>query len=193
MKKTIFLLIFLLIPIALAIDECERTVFDTDVPCLILLPNSTSCDSITISFYQNTTFLYTQTMSFYESFNCNVTFNQTEQGVYTFLYSTGDTGTITVTEDIDNRYYLYLVAVLFFFGLLFLGYYLEDGTPTILAGMLSCILAINLYQNGFPLLTNEFLKHCVIMVLLGLGFYFILAPSIEYFENLKGTFGGKME
>ena len=193
-NKIIFLLILLLIPLVSAIDECERTIFDTDVPCLVLLPNqTTSCNSITISYYANTSFLYTQTMGKYTNFMCNSTFNQTKRGVYNLDYSTGDTGTITVTEDVNNRYYLYVIGILIFFILFGLGYKLERPEFVSVAGMLLCILAIDIITNGFPNLTNEFLREMIVVVLLGIGFYLIIVPWIDYLVEFGGSLGGRLD
>ena len=39
MNKTILLfLIILMIPIAMALENCKGTMFENDIPCLILLP-----------------------------------------------------------------------------------------------------------------------------------------------------------
>ncbi len=58
--------------------------------------------------------------------------------------------------------------------------------------MLLVVIAIALYQFGFPKLDNEFLKQAIIMVTAGIGFYLIIVPSVDWFENFKGSFGGKM-
>ena len=181
MKKTIFIIMALLI---YSLKECDEVMFDTDVPCMILYANgTTACASTTISFYTNSTLLYTQTMTQFNTFNCNTTFNQTNHGTYTFLYSTGDSGTMTVEQDVNNRYYLYLVAVMVFFILLALGHYLEEPTFTVIAGMLSCVIALNIFNQGFPNLTNVFLKNGISIIFAGVGFYFILKPSLDYFEK----------
>ena len=188
MNKTILLgiVFILLIPLAFAIEECKGTMNNNEVPCLVLLPvntTSTACNTIEVGFYNISTFLNSQTMEEYSPFSCNVTFNYTEFGTYTFNYSTGDSGSIVIEEDVDNRYYLYIVALTLFFMLLGIGYFKEEKFFVILSGMLSCVIAINLFLNGFPNLTNEFLKNGIVMIFAGIGFYFILAPSIDYFER----------
>ncbi len=83
----------------------------------------------------------------------------------------------------NDAYYLYIVVYVIFFILLGLGYYLKEGAFVIIAGMLSIIMAINLFMNGFPTLTNLFLKNSVVIILAGIGFYFVLIPSLEYIEG----------
>ena len=181
MKTIIYVFIsIVLISIVSALDECKGTIFDTDVPCLIFLPYNNDCTSVEMYVYSNgSTLLDFRYMYQYNPFTCNTTFNYSTYGTYTFNYSTGDTGSITVEEDVNNRYYLYVVALIAFLSLLGLGYWLEESMFVILSGMLSIVIAINLYVNGFPNLTNEFLKHSIIIVLTGIGFYFMIAPSLE--------------
>ena len=189
MNKTILLgivLVLIVLPMAFAIEECKGTMNNNEVPCLVLLPvntTETACNTIEVGFYNISTFLNEQTMEEYSPFTCNATFNYTEFGTYTFNYSTGDSGSIVIEEDVDNRYYLYIVALTLFFMLLGIGYFTEEKFFVILSGMLSCVIAINLFLNGFPDLTNEFLKNGIVMIFAGIGFYFILAPSIDYFER----------
>ncbi|KKL08290.1 hypothetical protein LCGC14_2577330 [marine sediment metagenome] len=85
-----------------------------------------------------------------------------------------------------NIFYLYIVGAIIFFVLLGLGHYMEEPTFIIISGMLSMVLAINLFINGFPNLTNEFLKNGVVIVLAGIGMYLILIPSLRYLETFRG-------
>ncbi len=188
-SKLIFWIIavfFLIIPIVFAIDECKGTMNNNEVPCLVILPvnlSTTACNTIQVAFYNDSIFLNEQTMEEYSPFSCNATFIHTEFGTYIFNYSTGDSGSIVIEEDVDNRYYLYIVSLIVFFILLGIGYVTEEKFFVILAGMLSCVIAINLFLNGFPGLTNEFLKNGISIIFTGMGFYFMIAPSLEYFER----------
>lgn len=176
------ILLLSLIPLVSAIDECKGTMHNNEVPCLLLLENSSSnpCDTMTVTVYKNSSgILYTQQMVQYSPFLCNGTFNQTDYGTYTFQYSSGDTGSIVIEEDLDNRYYLYVVALIVFFILLAMGYTSEDNNFIIIAGMLLIVMAINIFLNGFPNLVNEFLKNGIVIFLAGVGFYLILMPSIR--------------
>lgn len=199
MKKIILIIVtisILYLSIVNALDECRGTMNDNEVPCVIFLPiniSDTACNTINVSFYLNSTYLESHFMIEHNSFTCFNNFTQTNWGTYTFFYSTGDSGSITIEEDVDNRYYLYVVVALAFFILLGLGFYLQDGTFSIIAGMLCAVIAIDLFMNGFPGLTNEFLKNGITIVLVGISFYFIIAPTVEFFENFKGTFGGKLD
>ncbi len=189
MKKLI-LFLFLLINISIvsALDECKGTVNTNEVPCAVLLPVNTtltSCNLVNISFYENTTLLESHFMTELNPFMCLGNFTQTDFGTYGIRYSTGDSGSITIVEDINNRYFLYVISLLAFFIMLGIGYYIEDETFLILAGMLSIVVAINLFINGFPGLNNEFLQNAVIIVLVSVGFYYVLVPSIELIESWR--------
>jgi len=189
MKKLITILIFILsIGLVSALDECKGTMNNNEVPCIVLLPvnvSLTPCSTINVSFYANSTLLSSQFMGEHNSFMCDANFTQTKFGTYTIFYSTGDSGSIIIEEDINNRYYLYVVATIIFFILLGLGFYLEEETFVIIAGFLSIILAINLFVNGFPNLTNDFLRNGIVIILAGIGFYFVLDPSIHLIESWR--------
>ena len=66
MKKLIIFLMFILSIVSVsALDECKAVVHNNEVPCEILLPTNvsiTSCESINVTFYSNSTFLYSQVM-----------------------------------------------------------------------------------------------------------------------------------
>lgn len=197
-KKIILFCLFLLfIQIAYGIEECKGTILNTESPCYVLLPVNTTltdCSSLNMSIYKNSSInIYNQTMSQYTPFLCNATFNQTNYGTYTIYYSTGDSGSIIVEEDVDNRYYFYIIVVAAFAILLSIGLWREDHVFVIISGMLLIVLSLNLFFNGYPNLTNEFLKNGIIIVLAGIGFYLILAPTITYFENFGGMIGGKVD
>jgi hypothetical protein len=186
MKKYLLLLILLLIPSALAIQECQSFMNNNQVPCLIFIPNISTgqfCENINITMSLNNTLKYSQSLGNFNNYLCNSTFNQTTFGTYNFLYSTGDSGSITIQEDVNNRYYLYIVSFITWFILLGLGYYLEDRTFAIISGMLVIVIAINIYTNGFPNLTNVFLVNGIVTVLAGIGMYYTIYPTVKYFEE----------
>jgi len=188
MKKIIIIILLLIVPAASALLECKGTMNPKDIPCMTLLPNNvtiTSCSLINASYYNGSIKIYQEVMQDYSSFYCNATFNITNHGTYGILYSTGDTGSIIVQEDVNNRYYLYVVVTIVFILLIIVGYRLEDTTFIVLAGMLCCVMAVNIFLNGFPDLTNEFLKNGIVIVLAGIGFYLIVGPSVE---DIKGLF-----
>lgn len=190
-QLTYLIMLAVLIASVMALDECRGTMNNNEIPCYILLPiepTTQICSDINVTFYKNATeFLYNQTMSNFSYFNCNATFNGTSYGTYTFYYTTGDSGSIIVQEDVDNRYYLYLVFIVVFLSLIGLGYYKQENIFVILGGFMACAIALNLFLNGFPNLTNDFLRNTISIILSGLGFYFIIAPSIDYFENWRSN------
>ena len=187
MKTLIIILIFILsIGLVSALDECKGTVNPNEVPCSVLLPVNTTltnCNTINISFYSNTTLLDSHFMTALNPFMCNGNFTQTDLGTYGIQYSTGDSGSITVEEDINNAYFVYVISLIVFFIMLGIGYHIKDEVFLIFSGMLSIVLALNLFLNGFPGLTNAFLQNAIVMVLAGVGFYYVLIPSIEVIEN----------
>lgn len=189
-KLVLLIMIFILASSVLGIEECKGTMHNNEVPCLILLPTDQSvypCININVSVYKNASiFVYNQTMQQYSYFTCNATFTQTDYGTYTFYYnSTGDSGSIIIQEDVDNRYYLYVIFIFVLIALILLGYYKQENIFVILGGFMACAIALNLFLNGFPNLTNDFLRNTISIVLAGIGFYFIIGPSISYFESLR--------
>ncbi len=189
MKKTILLiLIILMFPIVMALENCKGIMFANDIPCSIFLPVNTTvipCNTIGLSVYNNATLLHTETMDELNKFNCNGTFNYTGVGTYTFLFGTGDSGSIDVVEDENQQYYLYVVALIIFFILLLIDYKLEDGWFTMIAGILAMIIGINLYISGFPNLVNNFLRVGIALPFWGVGAYLILVPVMKWFEDWK--------
>ena len=181
------MLIILIIPIVSALENCEGTMFTNDIPCSIFLPVNTSsipCNTVELSIYNNgSTLLYTETMNELNKFNCNGTFNLTTIGTYTFLFSTEDSGSIEIVEDENQQYYLYVVILIIFFILIGVGYWKGIGEFIMIAGMIAMGIGINIFINGFPNLTNEFLRNFASVILWGVGAYLIIAPAMEFFEN----------
>ena len=186
-KLIIIGIMLLLIPIVLALDNCKGRMNENEIPCLLLLPvnqTTTACNTLEVEVYNNgSTFVYRQTMAIYSPFKCNATFNQTDFDTYTGQYGTKDTFTIVVEEDENQQYYLYVVVLIIFFILIGLGHYLDEGTFTIMAGILAMIIGLNIFTNGFPNLVNDFLRNGITVVIWGIGAYLILKPSMEFFEE----------
>ena len=193
MNKTIILTLalILIVPIVISeLDNCKGTMFQEDVPCLLLLPVNQSvnpCNTLVTSVYNNgSTLLYTQTMAVYSPFKCNNTFNQTAFGTYTFQYGTGDTGTIVVEEDRFQQYYLYVaafIALLIFIGV---GFWKQDAIILFIAGMFATIIGINIFTNGFPNLTNTFLRNGITTIVWGVGAYLIVKAIEIFLEEADG-------
>ena len=160
---------------ALDINECKGQVEPSEVPCRILLPINTSltnCSEITISFYMNgSTFIYNQIMEEYNAFNCNATFNQTNQGSYTFTYSTGDSGSIIVERGELSMFsiiigMLTVLLVFGLFGFLTKSYSLKVFGYGVAMIQLVNILFINyLNESGYSLLTILRMNFYIILIL----------------------------
>ena len=180
------ILALITIPIAIALDNCKGTMFQQDIPCLLLLPvnqSTTPCSTLDVSVYSNATLLYTQEMAIYNPFKCNATFNQTSFGTYTFQYGTGDTGTIVVEEDDNQQFFLYIASFVALLSLVGLGFWKHEGVFIMIAGILSMIIGINIFINGFPNLTNDFLRNGMTLIMWGIGAYLIMLPGMEFFEG----------
>lgn len=167
-----------------ALIECDTQVLEDDTPCLILVKYDGNCSKVVINFYdyQNIE-LSSRNMSAYNSFICNQTFDYETTGVYTYNLTINESGIINVVENKNNKYYLLVIALFSFAALLLMGYKLENQVFIILAGMLSCVMALNIFLNGFPNLTDEFIRNGIVIILAGIGFYLMVAPSIDYLEN----------
>lgn len=187
MKQTILLIILILIiPIVMALDECKGTMLINEIPCLVLLPYTGDCTTIGIRFYNNgSTLLDDRLMAQYSPFNCNQTFNYTSLGTYTFNHSTGDTGSLVLEEDDDQQYYLYLVTLIIFFILVITGYHYDIDEFIMISGILAMIIGINLFNNSFPNLINDFLKNSIVVVIWGVGAYLILVPAMKFYEEWR--------
>lgn len=185
MKKYItLLLIILLLPSVIALDLCEDKP-EINTPCIMVTPEISSCGKYEYEiFNMNGTKVNNGSL---EVYNDDIYyFNLTQpSGDYVISLCDGATREITVNND-DSQMWLYILGTLVFIGLLVLGFYLEDEAFVIISGMLSIVMAINLFNEGFPELTNVFLKNGIVMVLAGIGFYFIIAPSVELLESWSG-------
>jgi len=189
MKKTIIFLFFLMIPTVIALENCKGTMNTNDIPCLLLLTvnqTTTPCNTLTTLVYDNgSTLAYRQTMHQYNSFKCNNTFNQSAFGTYTIQYGTGDTGTVTLEADENQELYLYLFAFFVYFILVIIGWWKENGYFLMVAGMLAMIIGLNIFNNGFPNLTNEFLINSMVAVIWGVGAITLFFPIMGFFENWR--------
>ncbi len=132
----------------------------------------------------------------------NMTFQK--DGWYNYSFSTGTAGfyfcsynctntnntiiescSFTVKEDFNRIYYLYLTAIILFFGLLWAGIRTDETTFTTLAGMLAAFIAIFLFTNGFPNLNDIFLTNAMSAIIVGIGFFLMIAPNLKIFEGLR--------
>lgn len=175
-KCNLYFLIFIILCIgSYGITECRGTTETDDIPCQILLPvntTSTTCSGVTVEFYNESKNIYNYTLTEYNDHNCNVTFNDTSLGVYTFHFSNGDSGSIIVTEGYRMVYLFYFILALLTL-LAVVGIFKQDVTFTSIAGMGAVVVGIYIHRNGFSTVSNtmtEFLAICFICI----GFYFMV-------------------
>ncbi len=90
---------------------------------------------------------------------------------------------ITKGAEQTPLYYIFIIIFVVFLVLQGLGHYLEEEVFIIISGMLLGVAALGIFTDTFVNLTNVFLKQGMVMVLIGLSFYFILAPSITILER----------
>lgn len=187
MKKLIYLLMLIFLSVfTTAYNECKGTMTYNDVPCYVLLPVNitvTPCTTLNVTIYNKTTKLISNKMATYSPYFCYTNFSYTTYGTYNFFYSTGDTGTIIMQEDVDNRYYLYVIAIVAMIFFLVLGYLKHDGVFLIMSAFCSFSIAISIWTFGFPYLTNAMLKTTILMTFIGYGIFYILYPSLEFIEG----------
>jgi len=191
-KLIIITLLTLLIPIIVggAENHCDNIIEPGDIPCQLISTwvYNTQCNETTIRIYNNTGGIISDRVmdNWGTSGYCNITFNYTTPGIYKFNTTTGDSATITI-KDNDYQFYLYIIALTLFLTLLGLGVWLENPYLTTLSGMMGVIIAINLYTNGYPGLTNTFIKHSIIIIIAGIGFYLMIIPWLDEWQGYNIT------
>lgn len=180
-NKIIYFFLFIaLIQVALAgMIECKGTVSPDEVPCLIFLPSGgITCSDNYVAVYNNaSTLIYNQTLSSYNAFTCNATFNQTSEQTYTLFYSTGDTGSITVEEDYKMHFFNLTVYGLFTTAIFVLVYFMhkfnyEENmlSPIVFGSTATALCAITiamLMHGGFPIVKG-------ISFIININYYFII-------------------
>ena len=181
-KNIIYILIVLLLFPALssALDICGDTP-QVNTDCAMVTPAIT-CSSYTYTIFNTTNNVIEQgTLTQLRGQVYYFNFNQ-PAGDYLISLCDGGLREITVSN-LNEQYYLYVVAAMSIIALLILGYKIEDTTFIIISGMLMGVMALNIYLNGFPNLANDFIKNGIVIVLTGISFYLIIAPSIEWLEK----------
>ena len=177
MKKIliIFLVLFL-IPIAFAF-VCEDVSDPINVPCTVITP-VINCSNYTYNLSNvntNTSLLIGANLTKMQDSLYNFTFNQ-PSGDYSIVLCDGSSATITVGySNGEDYYYFYIIGFVTFFLLIILGFYMDIKEITVIGGMVSCVIAIELFLFGFPSF-NSFLMNAFSITFAGLGFYFILSP-----------------
>lgn len=188
---------------------CEESLLvGSDIPCYVLLPINTSmqsCDTITASYYYNTTFLYSQSMDQYTTFLCNSTFNQTVLGDYNIDFSNGDSGKITVREDAEMMFFnLTLYAFLMIGSIIFIilahksGAEDEYNAASIVYGVVGATLSfisMGMIFTGFEVIHGVVLlldvNYYLGILSMAIGLYSILC-TYNYYKDSKETYKIKM-
>jgi len=187
-KINFFLLFFIfLVPLTYAsFDECKGQMYIEDSPCNIFLPKGDlNCSQHNISVYHNSTNIYNLTLTDYNSVYCNATFNITTVGTYTFAFSTGDSGSINITEGY-RMILLYFFVLTILIGLIVAAIVYEDTFFSTMASFGMMAVGVFIHINGFSSLSNLVTDFLALLFILG-GFYF-LVPLFEYTQNLlNGT------
>lgn len=115
---------------ALAIKECQRQNPITDIPCMVITSYhpSGNCSEYNATIYFNLTTIKNLTYGDYFP-NCNITFNESQLGVY-YWNSSIENGFITVIGDDNLLIALLLIPVAVMFMLIYWGNSLpEDQQP----------------------------------------------------------------
>ena len=187
-QALLLMLILLAIPLVSALQECYSPIDPTDIPCNIISTYDFEgdCSNHTVMIYDDTpSLLETREWGNYGIVGrCNTTFNYTEGGSYTINSTEGSTATIIVNQKYAELY-LYIGAFLIWIIFIIFGYITEQNIFPILAGMLSVAIGIHLAIDGFPNLTNPFLKNGIMVIILGLGFWLMIAPSLKVIEEWR--------
>lgn len=161
------------------LDECPSggVINQDDVPCLILLPYTSDCASLDVSFYNGSTILNTIKMFNYSPIECNATFNYTDIGTYTGNYSTGDSFSLIVEEG-NNMILLYYLVLAFIIGLLILSIWQQDTTLASISAILMMVMGVYIGAQGFATL-NNMVTNGLAIALIGIGAYVMLKVNIE--------------
>ena len=177
-----FPIFFLFIVSSYALDNCKNTLPTEDSPCLLLLPITNpniNCNTINVSIYRNNTYVYYTNLTDYSPSMCSAIFNQIIPATYNLKYSTGDTYQIVVTQGYV-RFYVYICLFLIIIFFLVAGYYYEQGIMLYMVGFMSPVMALDIYYNGFPNMTNVFLSNSITIILVGLGMYYLVLPFLIF-------------
>lgn len=162
---------------------CEDIIESTSDGCLMVTPTVTNCANFNYNIYNNeSTLIESGNLTIFNTGTDIYSFNFTQStGSYIVELCDGTTREIQVkdTELNNNIYYFYVIAFLLMIALLVMGFSSQNIWLVILAGMLSITLAVSIFFNGFPSIDNEFLKNSAVIVLAGMGMYFVIAPYLE--------------
>lgn len=197
---TYFIFLILLAFSIYAIEECKGTITDTEVPCLIFLPTNTteiSCTTLSISLFNGNLSIFTHSLSKYNDFLCNSTFNMTDYGTYTFIFSNGDSGSIIVEEDTKMTFFnltVYGLMLTFIFGMIILMHIFnkkEHQLSPIIFGSIAgvfCIISVALLASGFSVIrgiTFFFNLDYYFMVLFLAILIYVISAGVSLYRDIK--------
>lgn len=194
MRKLTLLLIFLVLIPSLNAICCEK-----NKDCVISETcQDAACGNCSIIVYNRsgTTMISRTSMEVVNPYlyTYNASTNLSNYGTYPYAINcTNDkicqgvcqVEVVQECEGENEEFYLYIVSFVIFAILVYLGYHYGIGIFVMIAGMLATIIGIVIYIYGFPNLTNDFLKYSIAIIIWGVGAYFILAPALEYFKELR--------
>lgn len=178
MKQAIIIIMVLTTIYTANAIMCED-VIEPYVNCTMVTP-IIDCDNHTYQVYNETGSIVTSgTLTQYDSDIYYFYFNEEDGEYLVKLCDNRTTREIIVEKDLTR----YVIAIVIILVLLALGYTLKQHLFLIMAGMLFCILALYIYNTGFPDVTNRFLINSIVIVIAGMGFYYLIAPSVDYWQN----------
>ena len=177
MKIKYLVWILILIPTAFAFSECSDTneIEYTEIPCNSISDYIIGCPehyNYTVYSIDNSYYVQNGTMTILNDNIYNFTLWNVSVGSYNIWLCDNSTSSITIIQG-DNTRYLYIFALLIILILYLIGIWKNDHIFVILAGFSTCIFAIYSYVNGLIDLNNTMVEQGVLMLLLGIGFYFI--------------------
>lgn len=203
MKKLLIILIILLIPLAIALDECPRQIETFDLPCRITTtyqaPNA--CNTYLSRIYKDNTLLDSRAYGTFGIF-CNTTFNYTDPGSYYYNDSLGNTGGILIKEEMQQFYnfgvygfFLLIVLVLIVFMHIFKK---DKGTPVVYGAIATsiCVILVAILLSGVEVVTGVTfiidVNYYIIALTAGIGLYTALA-SYSFYGDINEEENTKSE
>lgn len=191
MKKALLLLIFVsILPMAFGYDICGDGA-EIQTKCAMITPEITQCDNYSYEI-KNVSNVLVESGQLSKYTDNSYYFNFTQpEGRYAIRLCDGGIREVFVVNPPEIKFYLYLLALTIFFSLLAIGYVRDDTMFYVIAGFLAVAIAVNLWNYGFPNLENDFLQTVMVVIFAGIGFFFIVAPFVNEFENWNlGKRGG---
>jgi len=202
MKKLIYLLAFVfLISLLVGNVRADYNVFDSDdninvfnyctyinnsacgddVSCTItaIYPNSSFVDqNKPMTNNWNDSFLGFYNYSFgvldvEGTYSALVHCNNTDEGVTSFDFSVGDPDT---TEENTKWLYIFLLVIPAF--LIIFSYQMDDPWFMLMGGFLILVFGVYINLNGLIDLSGSYMEDVIFVIIMGIGFWFIVKPVI---------------